>query len=173
MLDFAHDPASAELARRLNFSFVLPGRLAGLGWPFLRNVSPQATAELLRTAGVAVLVNLTGEPYPHAARSALAALRLVDIPVNDYTPPTLKQANELWALFSALPAGQVLAIHCAAGVGRTGTLLACLLGRERGLSAEEAVSQLRLLRPPSVETLEQEEFVAEWLLHGQAPGCWT
>ena len=156
-------PDHAELARRLNFSFVLPGRLAGLGWPFRRDTLPEATSDLLREAGVTVLVNLTGEPYSRFARSAMTSLRLVDLPIEDFEAPTREQADELWCLFSELPPGQAMAVHCVAGIGRTGTLLACLLGRERGLSADDALVQLRVLRPGSVETLAQEDFIGAWL----------
>jgi atypical dual specificity phosphatase len=162
-MDTSEPDRRAELARRLNFSVVLPGRLAGLGWPFRRDVPPESVVELLRETGVSVLVNLSGEPYPAAARAALAGIRLLDLPVDDFTPPSPEQVDALWALFTALPQGQALALHCVAGIGRTGTLLACLLGRERGLVAAEAVDQIRLLRPGSVETEAQEELIAEWL----------
>jgi len=142
---------------------VLPGRLAGLGWPFRRDTPPREVADLLREAGVAVLVNLTGEPYPANGRTALEGLMLVDLPVEDYTPPTMAQADALWELYAALPPGRALALHCAAGIGRTGTLLACLLGRELGLHGVDAVAMMRSLRPGSVETAEQEELVGDWL----------
>jgi atypical dual specificity phosphatase len=163
MTDDTARPDAAALARRLNFSIVLPGRLAGLGWPFRREAGPEAVAALLREAGVAALVNLTGEAYPAAARATLDGLHLIDLPVDDYTAPSLEQADELGRLFSTLPPGLVLALHCAAGVGRTGTLLACLLGRELGLDGAAALARIRRLRPGSVETAEQEDLVESWL----------
>lgn len=42
----------------------------------------------------------------------------------------------------ALTAGEVLLLHCAAGIGRTGTTAACLLKR-LGLPAEEALRRVR------------------------------
>jgi protein-tyrosine phosphatase len=47
-------------------------------------------------------------------------------------------------------------------VGRTGLLLACLLGRLERLRGEEAIRRLRLLRP-ALETPEQERFVQRFL----------
>ena len=58
----------------------------------------------------------------------------------------------------AVNAGQAVAVHCGAGLGRTGTLVACYLVAG-GLSAEEAIAKVRRLRPGSIETLEQEAAV--------------
>ena len=51
--------------------------------------------------------------------------------------------------------------HCRAGFGRTGTMLACYLVTQ-GFHAEQAVASVREKRPGSVETPEQERFVAEF-----------
>jgi len=150
-------------AERLNFSFVLPGRLAGMAWPFPRREAADAPA-LLRASGVGLLVNLTGEPYPEDGRAALAGIELIDEPVDDFCPPDPDQADRLWERLQSLPSGSALVLHCAAGMGRTGTLLACLLGRELGLDGAAAVARVRALRPGSVETQAQEEMVESWLL---------
>ncbi|XP_050164902.1 dual specificity protein phosphatase 23, partial [Myiozetetes cayanensis] len=60
---------------------------------------------------------------------------------------------------SLSPLPQAVAVHCALGLGRTGTLLGCYLGKLRGLSGVEAVREIRRLRPGSIETPEQEEAV--------------
>jgi atypical dual specificity phosphatase len=70
-------------------------------------------------------------------------------------------------LLGRLEAGQALAAHCYAGIGRTGLLLACLLGRLEGLPGEEAIRRLRLLRP-ALETPDQERFVVSYLRSGPA-----
>jgi atypical dual specificity phosphatase len=150
-------------AERFNFSFVLPGRLAGMAWPFPRR-DPADAPTLLKAHGVVQLVNLTGEPYPADGRKALAGIELIDEPVDDYCPPDPAQADRLWERLQSLPGGSVLVLHCAAGMGRTGTLLACLLGRELGLDGRAAVARVRALRPGSVETTAQEELVESWLL---------
>ena len=55
--------------------------------------------------------------------------------------------------------GEVLAIHCLAGLGRTGPVLAAWMIKEGGLSAEEAIRRLRLLQPGFIQSQEQEEFL--------------
>jgi atypical dual specificity phosphatase len=54
--------------------------------------------------------------------------------------------------------GAAVAVHCGAGLGRTGTLVACYLVAG-GLSAEDAIAKVRRLRPGSIETAEQEAAV--------------
>ena len=54
--------------------------------------------------------------------------------------------------------GGVLAIHCAAGLGRSGTLAAQFLVMQ-GLDADEAIRQVRQVRPGAIETQAQEQAV--------------
>jgi hypothetical protein len=60
---------------------------------------------------------------------------------------------------AALDARERVAIHCAAGLGRTGLLAARLLV-DRGLTADEAITRVRRARPGTIETTRQEAYVA-------------
>lgn len=57
---------------------------------------------------------------------------------------------------------QAVGVHCALGFGRTGTMLACYLVKERGLAAGDAIAEIRRLRPGSIETYEQEKAVFQF-----------
>jgi atypical dual specificity phosphatase len=52
-------------------------------------------------------------------------------------------------------------VHCAGGLGRTGTVLAAYLVH-RGRSAEEAIAEIRRQRPGSVETPAQADAVRQF-----------
>jgi ADP-ribosyl-[dinitrogen reductase] hydrolase len=62
-----------------------------------------------------------------------------------------------------LAAGRGFAMHCYAGLGRTGTIAARLL-IEHGLPSAEAIALVRRIRPGSIETVAQEDYVraARW-----------
>lgn len=68
-------------------------------------------------------------------------------------------------LMARMQRGHVMAIHCRGGVGRAGTIAACLLlelGRCKGM-ARTAIAEVRNRRcPQAVETRRQEEFIFKY-----------
>ena len=81
------------------------------------------------------------------------------IPVVELSPPTLSQMLDFIGIVRRAEAsGRRLLVHCYAGCGRTGTMLAAILV-DRGLTADEAIRVVRERRPCSIETYGQEEAV--------------
>ena len=64
--------------------------------------------------------------------------------------------------------GNNLAIHCSAGIGRTGTFAACLAKRELGITGEQAIEWIRQVVPGAVETDEQEQLILEFKVKEEA-----
>lgn len=56
-----------------------------------------------------------------------------------------------------LAGGKVL-IHCRGGLGRAGTIAACLLV-ELGVKPRDAIAHVRRARPGAIETADQERYV--------------
>lgn len=89
-------------------------------------------------------------------------MKWLHLPIRDMYPPG-GCFRRLWPqlgreIMTTLQAGQRVFLHCKGGLGRTGTVAACLL-IESGMPAEEAIVQVRLARPETIETAVQEWFV--------------
>ncbi len=105
--------------------------------------------------GVSTLVNLHQRPHTSETLAQFGMTQF-HLPVPDFTAPTSAQlADGVCAIEQAIGAGTKVAVHCGAGQGRTGTLIACYL-ISKGLSADEAIAHVRAVRPGSVETRQQE-----------------
>ena len=122
------------------------------------------SAVTLRDAGVtAVACLLDRNELPAALEAAYAAagLRLLHFPVPDMGVPRDAEAfhGYLRDLLQRLTAGETIYLHCFAGLGRTGTALACLLMLV-GESADTAVLAVReAYRREAVESGGQRRFV--------------
>ena len=53
-------------------------------------------------------------------------------------------------------------VHCLAGMGRTGTILACYLVKYQNLSADDAIQKVREERPGSIQSYPQEEIIFQF-----------
>ncbi|MBT9498265.1 MAG: cyclin-dependent kinase inhibitor 3 family protein [Zoogloea sp.] len=89
------------------------------------------------------------------------------LPIRDRYPPGYR-FDALWdevgaELVAALQRGGQIFIHCKGGLGRTGTIAACLL-IESGIPPAEAIKQVRTARRMTIETSLQE-----WYVHSYTP----
>ncbi|MBI5269877.1 MAG: dual specificity protein phosphatase family protein [Burkholderiales bacterium] len=143
------------------FEWILPGRLAGCPEPGV--VSPiDYDLDLLGHAGITCLITLTEKDLPQEVLRRHGLINL-HLPIYDREAPTLAQTYMLVRRMQLLMEdGHVLAVHCKAGIGRTGSILAAWLIREGGLSAATAIQRLRMIKPTYVQTELQERFLHEF-----------
>jgi atypical dual specificity phosphatase len=145
------------------FLWLLPNRLAGTPWPGIVQ-DERYDLESLRSVGVTQLITLTEDPFP-AERAAEVGIRCFHSPMPDMEPPTLLQGQDICLTIDAMLAqGEVIAVHCRAGLGRTGTILtAYLIWRGRGeLSALKALEQARRIDHRWVQSESQIVFLEEF-----------
>ncbi|MCF6147239.1 MAG: protein phosphatase [Candidatus Kuenenia sp.] len=140
-----------------NFSWLIKDEIAGMARP----ISVVSDFEFLKENGIDVIVSLSEWPLH---KTLLDEFGFVNkhIPIADLTPPTQEQIEEFISFVNeAVYSRRRVVVHCDAGIGRTGTMLACYL-INKGFSAKDAIAEVRKKRPGSIETIEQEETIFEY-----------
>lgn len=141
-----------------NFRFIVPGKLAGMGHPGFRDRLPK-TLRKLKARGITAIVSLEEEGLPE---DFLAEWEMAyrHFPIDDFCPPTIDQAQAFCAFVDEqVSAGGAVAAHCWAGIGRTGTMLACYL-IHKGWGADRAIQEVR--KTGGIESAEQVAFLHQF-----------
>jgi atypical dual specificity phosphatase len=140
----------------LNFSWVIEGKLAG-------HQAPSSEQDLiwLKQQGISAVLRMAERNRAKVDRLQIEDLGLTDChePVTDFTAPTQAQIDRMVTFITnSLAEGKPVGVSCGAGLGRTGTIIACYLVNSN-LSSDAAISKIRAKRPGSIETKEQEEAI--------------
>ena len=124
-----------------------------------------------RNAGAGLLVSLLEQrDLDELGLGALqaqcrqAGLEWAHCPIEDFGAPGAAFETP-WSRVSAqlherLDRGGAVALHCRAGLGRTGTVAARIL-LERGWPLAQAVAAVRQARPGAIETQVQERYLQQ------------
>ena len=166
------------------FYWLIDGQLAGCARPGQYRSDPHdasggsetgAAAALdrdiawLRCQGIRAVLSLTETPLPNDVLGR-HGMNVLHIPVPDLQPPTPEGLlRALGFIDRQQSMSRPVAVHCLAGQGRTGTVLAAYRIRA-GASPQQALRELREICPGAVSAEVQERaleaFAArrDWIL---------
>ena len=134
-----------------NFSWIVPDQLAGMGYPMAEDI------DLLKQFGITAVVSLTMRKPDE-----MDDLQVLRLPIPDMSSPSVDHLDQAVSFARrVIDEGGRVAVHCGAGVGRTGTVLAAYLVAD-GMTPEAARQRIRKLRPGSIETHEQEQTLGSY-----------
>ncbi len=142
------------------FLWLLKGQLAGTPLP---GVFFEADYDLksLQRVGVTQLISTTQHPVEPALLEKYGIMGKA-FPIKDMGVPTLEQAVEICRYISQkIEQDEVIAVHCRAGLGRTGTVLA-LYQIWKNNDALSALEMVRNIEPRWVQSDQQVEFLDEF-----------
>lgn len=132
-----------------NFSWVIEGMLAGSGMPTSRE-----EMDWVRENGIKAVLTLTEEPLPE---QWLNNIDYLHVPTVNSSAPDIEDIEKAVDFIDKnLKNNKSVMVHCAAGKGRTGTILVAYMMKFRGMNVKGAIEEIRSLRPGSVENGSQE-----------------
>jgi cell division cycle 14 len=135
------------------FQVVVPGKFVAFRGPTdlngaaysdaagYRQFSPAHYISIFQELGVKTVVRLN-EPEYDGGDFAAQGIRHHDLYFDDCTAPPARVVRRFLDIVDA--AEGLVAVHCKAGLGRTGTLIALYLMRRRGFTARAAMGWLRI-----------------------------
>jgi len=132
-----------------NFSWLIEGKLAGSGIP-----TSFAEFNWLLDQGVKSIITMTENALPH---SWVTNIDYLHVPTPDLTAPDMDKIDSaVDFIHEQIKNNQSVMVHCAAGMGRAGTILACYFIKYKKYTAKDAITKIRDERPGSIQSEVQE-----------------
>ena len=134
------------------FSRLIETKLAGSGIPTSIN-----EVQWVIEQGVKSIVTVREEPLDDDWVKDVNYLHIMS---NDMGVPEFDDlTHAIDFIHRRITNNEPVMVHCLAGLGRTGTLLACYLVKYQKMSADDAIRKVREERPGSIQSYPQEEII--------------
>lgn len=144
--------------RPTNFSWLIDEKLAGSGMP-----TSLEELDWILKQGVKSIVTMTEDALPEKWISNIGYLH---VPTPDLTAPDMEEIDKaVDFIHENIAENQPVMVHCAAGMGRAGTILACYLIKYQKYSSGDAIKKIRQERPGSIQSEVQELAITFYQKH--------
>mgnify|MGYP001165148104 FL=1 len=138
-----------------NFSWLIENKLAGSAIP-----TSSDEVQWVIDQGVKSIVTIREEPL---SDNWIKNVNYLHIRSNDMGVPEFNDLiHAIDFIHRRITNNEPVLVHCLAGLGRTGTLLACYLIKHQKMSADEATQKIREERPGSIQSYPQEEIIFQF-----------
>ena len=137
------------------FSWLIENKLAGSGIP-----TSIEEVQWIIEQGVKSIVTIREEPLDD---DWIKDVNYLHIMSNDMGVPEFDDlVHVVDFIHKRITSNEPVMVHCLAGMGRTGTILACYLVKYQNMSADEAIQKIREERPGSIQSFSQEEIIFQF-----------
>ena len=134
------------------FSWLIENKLAGSGIP-----TSIDEVQWVIKQGVKSIVTIREESLDE---SWIKDVNYLHVLSNDMSVPEFVDlVHAVDFIHRRITNNEPVLVHCLAGMGRTGVILACYLVKYQKMSASEATEKVREERPGSIQSYPQEEII--------------
>tara|TARA_B110000263_G_scaffold173696_1_gene151606 strand:- start:681 stop:1175 length:495 start_codon:yes stop_codon:yes gene_type:complete len=138
-----------------NFSWLIEGKLAGSAIPTSKD-----EIKWIQEEGVKSIVTIREEPLDEDWINGMNYLHVLSDDMGVPSFDDLKISVDY--IHKKIQNKEPVLVHCLAGLGRTGTILACYLIKYEKMSAVDAIQHVREKRYGSIQSLVQEEMIFQY-----------
>ncbi|XP_018614668.1 dual specificity protein phosphatase CDC14B isoform X3 [Scleropages formosus] len=154
-----------ERAENGDFNWIVPGKFLAFSGPHPKSKiengyplhAPEAYIPYFRKHNVTTVIRLNKKMY-NAKRFTDKGFEHYDLFFVDGSTPNDAIVSKFLNICEN--AEGAIAVHCKAGLGRTGTLIGCYMMKHYRITAAEAIAWIRICRPGSIIG-PQQNFVQE------------